>query len=74
MNALLVFLATAAIDWVWTQCVIRTTERDALKAAAWSSVLVLLSAFSTVSIVEDNRLIFPAILGAFAGTYIAVKQ
>lgn len=74
MRYLLVFLATAGIDWVWTQCVMRTTEKDAARAAGWSSVLVLLSAYSTVSIVEEHALIFPAMAGAFVGTWIAVKQ
>lgn len=73
MKALAVFVVTAAIDIIWTLCVRATSERRAGAASSWAAVLVVCASFNTLSIVESPALVIPAALGAFVGTYLAVK-
>lgn len=73
-RALLVLVSTAAIDVVWTYCVLATTERRGGAAASWAAVLTLLGAFNTLSIVGDYRLALPAACGAWIGTWFAVHR
>lgn len=73
-QALLVFVASAAIDLVWTRCVRATVERQRGQAALWAVALYVLSTYATISVVDDHWLVLPAGLGAFIGTWLAVGK
>lgn len=73
MKVVLVFLVTAAIDWIWTRCVQATVEKHRWQAASWAAVLYAFSSAITISVVGDPWLVLPATAGAFVGTAIAVR-
>lgn len=68
-----VMVAIAAADVCWTLYFIHTSNKNAVKAAFWSSMIMVCSAFAVASYVEDHRLMPAAIIGAFLGTYYTVK-
>lgn len=64
--------ATALSDWVWANYMLGVTSRMALEASLWASAVIILGAFVVLSYVDDKRLIIPAAIGAFIGTYLAL--
>lgn len=70
----LVALAMAAADWCWTKYMMHAAAHQAARAAHWSTAIVAVSAFSVTSYVHDPRLLVAALLGAWAGTYYAVRH
>jgi hypothetical protein len=73
VNFVLVALAMAAADWCWTKYFLHTAAGRAVSAAFWSTAIIGVSAFSVTSYVEDKRLIVAALIGAWVGTYFAVR-
>lgn len=69
----LVFVSLVAVDVCWTLYIAEVNARNAVKAATWSALIMLCGAFATISFVHDKRLLIAAILGAWVGTYIAVR-
>ena len=67
-----VVVAMAIGDFIWAKYISSIAERRALIAASWGSVVIALGAFITLSYVDDKRMIIPACIGAFLGTYFAV--
>jgi hypothetical protein len=49
-----------------------TARVSPMEAATWAAMVIVLGAFIVVSYVHDKRLIIPAAIGAFIGTYFAV--
>jgi len=68
-----VFLAMVFVDIVWVFYIRKTTQGKAVQAASLSTLIVLLGAFVIINYVENLWYIVPTILGAFVGTYVAVK-
>lgn len=66
------FLLTVASDYAWTRYIAKAAEKQAHAAARWSVAIVGCSAFSVMSYTQDHRLIVPVLLGAYAGTWLAV--
>lgn len=69
-----VMIAMALADVCWTLYFMKVSEKKALQAAFWGSIIILFGAISTTSYVEDNTLIFAAVIGAFIGTYVTIKM
>jgi hypothetical protein len=69
----LVFVATFLADLCWTKYAIAANERKALAAAWWSVAIIALGAFTLIVYVHNNWLLVPELIGAFCGTYWAVK-
>jgi hypothetical protein len=70
----LVFICVTATDACWAVYIVRIAEKKAIQAGLWGSLISLLAAFTVVSYTEDHRLIIAIVIGAFAGTWIAVKR
>lgn len=68
-----VMLATAVLDVCWTMILIETEKRHALKAAFWSTLIILSNALVITSYVHNKWLISAAVIGAFIGTYGTIK-
>jgi len=68
-----VFAAVFALDVVWTIYVKAISGDQALLAASIAVLLIGLSGLAQIGYVKDPRLLLPACLGAFAGTYVSVK-
>ena len=63
----------ALVDLCWTKYTLAVTKKHALHSGLWSVGILLCGAFVTVSYVQDRTLLIPAIIGAFGGTYYAIK-
>lgn len=70
----LVFASTLAADYAWTKYNVNVSAKRATAAASWSAAIVGFGAVSVVSYTHDPKLVIAALLGAFVGTWIAVKR
>lgn len=68
-----VFVALILVDICWTFYIAKVAERKAFSSAMWSAWILVCGAFATISYLHDVRLLVAAVLGAFVGTFIAVK-
>ena len=74
MECLFVFVAMTASDFLWTKYIIATTGGLPLKAAIWSSSIILINSIAVCVYVANHWTIVAAALGAFVGTFISVKR
>lgn len=72
-SAALVFLALFALDFVWARYTFALSSRQSWRAASYASVIIFLSGGAAVGYVNDPVLLIPAMIGAFAGTFVAVR-
>lgn len=78
---MLIFLAKFVIvlvfmilqDIAWAMYVIKVDKRDAVRAGAWSSLIMVFGSYVAISYIGDHKFIVAAVLGSFIGTYITVK-
>ena len=69
----MVFCSVALADFAWAKYMKHAADDRAFAAAAWSGVIMLLGAASTVLFVDDHSVITAAIAGAMVGTYVSIK-
>ncbi len=74
MTYLLVFLSTFFADIVWARYIAAAAEKKAIHASAWSAAIVALSAFNITQYAHDWHAVFPAVIGAFFGTWVALRK
>lgn len=74
MKAVLIFCGVALWDFAWAKYIMATTDRRAVASASCSAGLYLCSAVNVLAITHDRRLIVPGVLGAFVGTWLAVRR
>lgn len=67
-----VFLAVVISDFVWAKYMAAVAAKSAMEAASWAVLVIALGAYLVVSYVEDKRMVAPACIGAFIGTYLAI--
>ena len=67
-----VAVSMAISDYMWAKYISTVASASAFAAASYGMVVVVLGAYIIVSYVEDKRMIAPAALGAWIGTYLAV--
>lgn len=72
-KTILVFIAVACADALWTLYVQAAANNKKLKASLVSAAIILAGSFVTLEYVENPILIIPAALGAFFGTYVTMK-
>ena len=68
-----IFLAMVALDVAFALYIIETAARHSFTASAWAAAIQLCNAVVVVSFVKDWRTVYPAALGAFAGTWLAIE-
>lgn len=68
LKFVLVMLAMIIADICWTVYFLKVEERKAIASGVWSALIIVGSAFTTTSYVEDKSLIPAAVIGAFIGT------
>ena len=69
----LVFLCVSATDACWALYIIKISEKKALAASMWGSVISLLTSFAVITYTENHIFIIATFFGAFVGTFIAIK-
>jgi len=73
-EAAVVFLSTLAADLLWAIYIRRVGEGKSMKAAIYSAFIVLLGAVAVGSYIENSWYLFPAVAGAFVGTWITIEH
>lgn len=73
MKSLLVFLSVACLDFVWTFYTRAMVDRREGRAGLWSAAIIGIGGYAASEYVQNKSLLLPAALGAFAGTWLAVK-
>jgi hypothetical protein len=68
-----VVIAIAAADICYTLYFIKVAERKAIASGLWSTIIMLLGAFTVENYVQDKSLVLAAMLGAFIGTAGSVR-
>jgi uncharacterized membrane protein YhaH (DUF805 family) len=70
--AIAVFAATVVTDAVYVFFTAAVTSRQRFRAANWSSIWYLLSAFSVISYTGNPAYVAFAALGSWVGAYLSV--
>ena len=70
---LAVFVGMFLLDMVYARYTQAIQCGQATRAAHFAAVLIGITAFVTVSYVQNRWLTFPVMAGAWAGTWVAVK-
>ncbi len=65
---LTVIISVAISDVCWTFYFITIENKKAIASGIWSSVIMLLGAFSVSNYAHDKSFITAAVIGAFIGT------
>lgn len=73
ITALGVFLAVLVADWLWARYTIAAAARLQVPAAGFSALIVLAGGVTTVALTHSAWYLIPAALGAFVGTWLAVR-
>lgn len=70
---LFVFLAMTALDFAWAFYTRACADGRAFVAASWAAGLIVLSGAAQIGYTHDPYLLVPAALGAFVGTWSALR-
>ena len=73
MMWLAVFVSVAVLDFVWAHYTIAVNRSQPVKAGGYAALIMLLGGLAAVGYVNDPWMLIPACLGAFTGTYGALK-
>lgn len=67
------FLAVFATDLLYVYFVKSIQQDQPLSAGLWSMVVTLTASVAVINYTEDHYALIPALLGAFAGTWVGIK-
>jgi hypothetical protein len=67
------FVCMFFTDIVYTQLLKSVQNDKPLASSIWASLITFLGGVAVINYTTDNMMIIPAILGAFAGTYVGMK-
>ena len=67
------FLSMFVTDIVYTQLLKSVQNDRPLASSIWASAITFLGGVAIINYTNDNTMIIPAVLGAFAGTYVGMK-
>ena len=67
------FLAVFATDLIYVYFVKSIQQNRPLSAGLWSMVVTLTASIAVINYTEDHYALIPALLGAFAGTWLGMK-
>jgi hypothetical protein len=73
IDALIVFCALAALDFVWAYYTLAVTKKQSVLAASLASVIILLSGAAAIGYTSNHWMLLPAMAGAFVGTLAAIR-
>ena len=67
------FLSMLVTDIVYTQLLKSVQNDKPFAASIWASLITFLGGVAIINYTNDNKMIIPAVLGAFVGTYIGMR-
>lgn len=72
ISYIIVFLAVACTDYVYTQYLTAVQHRRRWAACGWATAVTLSSSLAIIEYTMNHWLLIPALLGAFAGTWVGM--
>lgn len=69
----IVFGAMFALDFVWAHYTRAVQSHRALAAAWWAVAILIFNGIAQIAYIHDPWMLLPAALGAFGGTYLAMR-
>lgn len=73
MEYVAAFLGMFVVDFFWAAYIGATSRGHAPAASLFSAAIVFISGSVTMAYIDNRWALVPACLGAFAGTYVAVR-
>ena len=67
------FLAVFVTDLLYVYFVKSIQQDQPISAGLWSMVVTLTASIAVINYTEDHYALIPALLGAFAGTWLGMK-
>ena len=67
------FLSMFVTDVVYTQLLKSVQNDKPFAASIWASAITFLGGIAIINYTNNNMMIIPAVLGAFAGTYVGMR-
>jgi hypothetical protein len=72
-QAILAFGSMFILDFVWAHYTLHLVQKNASLAGVYALAITVCNAVVTIMFVADHWLIIPTAMGAFVGTYVAIK-
>lgn len=73
MDYLITFLALFFTDIINALYIKAINNERPLFASLWATLVTLAAGVAIINYTKDNLMLIPALLGAFAGTYVGLK-
>jgi hypothetical protein len=73
-QVILVFLLMTALDYFWAKYTAAIAGKHPLWAGFHAMIILFFNGAVTIAYVADTWMLLPALVGAFLGTYLAVKS
>ena len=73
LQSALAFCSVAALDFVWAKYTYAMTGRRPVAAGFYASAIFALGGVAVLSYAANPWMLVPAVLGAFVGTWAAVR-
>ena len=70
---IITFLAVFVTDLLYVYFVKSIQQDQPISAGLWSMVVTLTASIAVINYTEDHWALIPALLGAFAGTWLGMK-
>lgn len=70
---ILVFVIVTVADFLWAAYISHTAKGNIWKASFYAAAIALFGGMITLAYINDSRMIIPAVLGAFVGTYLCLR-
>ena len=70
---ILIFIVVTVADFLWAAYISHTASNNVWKASFYAAAIALFGGVITLAYINDWRVIFPAALGAFVGTFLCLK-
>lgn len=67
------FACMFALDVIWVYYTKAVVAKAPLRSASWCALLTCMNALSAILYVGNPWLVVPAVAGAFAGTFLAMR-
>lgn len=68
------FVGMTVLDFVWAKYTLSVAKRRPAIGGGYAVAIMVFNGLVTLAYVGDPRLLIPAALGAFVGTYVGVRR
>jgi xanthine/uracil permease len=67
------FIAMFLVDIIFAYYLKAVNTDKAVKAGLWAAMVTFVNIVAVISYTENHLMVIPAVLGAFAGTFVGIK-